>query len=76
MIANLNTPSEVLARLARDENVYVRITIAGNTNITPEILAQLAKDENSNVKEVIAINTLARWLQLCCNCLFYYASHI
>jgi len=35
-----NTPPEVLAKLAKDKNEYVRIGVAWSKNTPPEVLAE------------------------------------
>lgn len=45
---NPNTPAEVLAELAKNENWIMRINVASNTNTPSEVLAELAKDEVFN----------------------------
>lgn len=54
--ANPNTPSKVLARLAKDERWSVRQAVAANPNTTLEVLALLAKDTDGNIRAAVAHN--------------------
>jgi hypothetical protein len=56
VIANPNTPYEILAQLAKDEDYSVRMAVAENPNTPPELLAQLAKDEDYHVRRAVAGN--------------------
>ena len=60
---NPNTPSETLAQLANDPelyapelHVYVRTRVAENPNTPSETLAQLANNPDSNVRRSVAAN--------------------
>jgi hypothetical protein len=47
---NASTPSELLARLAKDEDREVRCSVARNAGTPSELLAHLAKDEDREVR--------------------------
>ncbi|MHB1762645.1 MAG: HEAT repeat domain-containing protein [Acidimicrobiales bacterium] len=53
---NPNTPGEVLARLAKDEDEDVREAVAWNPNTPGEALAGLAEDEDEDVRAAVAGN--------------------
>ncbi len=53
---NNHTPLTVLARLAKDENEYLRRGVAKNPNSTPDILDLLSKDKVANVRDGVASN--------------------
>ena len=53
---NPNTPVEVLAALAKDEDYYVRYGVARNPNSPVGVLAELAKDEYSYIRYWVADN--------------------
>lgn len=48
---DFNTRPEVLAALAKDEDIFVRAAVAKNQNASAETLAELAKDENINARK-------------------------
>jgi hypothetical protein len=56
MALNPRSPVDVLRKLARDEHVDVRRSVAGNTSIPADILSELAKDKDPSVRESIARN--------------------
>ena len=51
MALNPNTPSEILALLAKEEDWSVRYYVAKHPNISPETLTLLAKDDDSYISE-------------------------
>ena len=53
---NPNTPVEVLAALAKDDDYYVRCGVARNANTPVGTLAELAKDEATVVRMWVASN--------------------
>ena len=53
---NPNTPPEILARLANDNDYYVIQYVAGNPNTPPETLERLANDEDYGVLYCVAEN--------------------
>jgi hypothetical protein len=56
-IANdTKAPSELLARLAQDEDRYVRWSVAQNPSTPPESLARLAQDKDRHVRWDVAQN--------------------
>jgi hypothetical protein len=53
---NPNTPPEILARLANDNNWGVRCRVAENLNTSPETLERLANDEDYCIRWHVAFN--------------------
>ena len=51
------TPAEMLAQLAKDEDKDVRRKVAGNSQTPAEVLTQLAKDEDKDVRRKVAGNS-------------------
>ena len=51
-----DTSPETLARLAKDENSWVRYCVARNHNTPPETLARLANDYDWVVRTGVAVN--------------------
>ena len=56
---NINTPSDVLAMLAKDVDVDVRCMVTDNKNTSVETLVMLSKDNNEWVSEA-AIKALSK----------------
>jgi len=56
MADNPNTPIEVLEKLSKDENEYVRYAIASNPNTPIEVLKRLSKDRSRFVRSNVANN--------------------
>src|SRR3990167_6954 len=52
-----DTPAEVLALLAQDQNADVRYNVALNTSTSPEALTLLAQDQDADVRYYVAQNT-------------------
>jgi len=52
-------PSEVLRKLAEDEDPWVRLAVARNTNTPPDVLRKLAEDEDWEVRRAVASNPSA-----------------
>ena len=57
---NPNTPPEVLAELARDEDEDVRCYVAENLNTPSKVLAELARDWDERVREAATNNLQLR----------------
>jgi len=55
-LAKTSDDPDVLAKLAEDEDEYVRWYVARNPNTSPEILAQLASDDDEDVRASVAKN--------------------
>ena len=53
---NPNTPADVLTALAKDENLEVRINVAGNPNTPEAVLTMLDEDPNGYVCACLAKN--------------------
>lgn len=53
---DVNTPSERLAMLAKDEDENVRRSVAGNPSTPPEALTMLAKDKEVEIRFYVARN--------------------
>ena len=53
---NLDTPLDVLRKLARDEDAEVRLYVASNPNCPIDLLRELAKDEEWDVRQLVAQN--------------------
>lgn len=51
---NAHTPLDVLERLSRDKNGYVRGAVAGNSAASAEILGRLAVDEVHQIRQMAA----------------------
>ncbi|MEM2163647.1 MAG: hypothetical protein QXR62_04400 [Candidatus Bathyarchaeia archaeon] len=57
MIAmNENTPANILAKLAKDKDDYVRKSVAENPNTPAKILAKLAMDKSQEVRRAAVRN--------------------
>lgn len=54
--ADLHTPEDVVAALARDPDAGVRATLARNESVSCDILRELAHDESETVRGFVAIN--------------------
>ena len=50
VVQNPNTPTVVLAKLADDENEFVRFYVAESQNTSTETLEKLANDEIEDVR--------------------------
>jgi hypothetical protein len=53
---NKTVPLEILRRLAIDQDVRVRWTVAGKRKLDEVLFAQLARDEDETVRYRIAVN--------------------
>jgi len=53
---NPNTPTQVLARLARDHFSVIRRHVAENPRTPPDVLRQLAQDHDMDVRLAVADN--------------------
>jgi len=51
------TDPRILARLSKDNDVYIRQYVAANNNTPPEALALLAKDNDGDVRQLVAKNS-------------------
>jgi hypothetical protein len=56
LATNPNTPSEILERLANDNNWCVRSGVVRNPNTPPETLERMANDEDSCVRYWVTFN--------------------
>ena len=57
---NINTPEDVLEKLAFDPYVSVRKEVAKNRNTTPLVLDKLASDSYVEIRETVAANSHTR----------------
>ncbi|MET9614893.1 hypothetical protein [Kitasatospora indigofera] len=61
---NPHTPSDVVARLARDPDPHVRERVAARADLDPALLAELAQDPDSTVRTRALLQPLPRtWSQ-------------
>jgi len=51
-----NTPSDVLAELAKNESGHIRGNVAAHKNVSVDTLMELAKDRDWNVRSLVALN--------------------
>ena len=56
LVSNTETPSDVLAELAFDEDLDVRAEVAGNLSTPPEVLSVLAASHDDKVRNFAATN--------------------
>lgn len=56
LASQLTTPTEVLAKLAKDKSLWVRALVARNPNTPPSTLEQLAADDYEMVRRNVASN--------------------
>ncbi|MDR3128421.1 MAG: hypothetical protein LBT99_03765 [Bifidobacteriaceae bacterium] len=56
LAAYSKTPPEMLEKLARDENEYVRMEVAESKNTSTKALEKLSYDENKDVRHCVAHN--------------------
>jgi hypothetical protein len=54
--ALMTTKPEVLANLAQDKDVDVRLAVLKNSGVTPLILQTMSRDENYTVRSIVAQN--------------------
>lgn len=59
---NPNTPGDILDQLSRDEEVLVRVYVAGNHSTPVETLAELSRDQEEWIRTVVAKNP--KWKRL------------
>lgn len=55
-LLKIDLTGDLIDKIIKDEDVYIRRCVANNTNITTEILSDLAKDEDYSVRIEVARN--------------------
>ena len=50
LAANYNTPKEILIKLSKDKDWYIRMTVASNRNTPKKVIIKLSFDESWNVR--------------------------